>query len=302
MHKIKKLAIIGVILLIAGAVGAILTGSKEKETVSETKKLPGDAFQSIDIETDNARVEVVTTAESTAKAEVSGAKAKGKKYRFSASIENKTLTVRLKERYWKLFQFDLFSKPLVVKIYVPQKHYASLKIKSDNGRVSLAQVHADVIYAASDNGRLTLNDLQGKKLTANTSNGRVYTKNIHFADVTLDSDNGKIELVQAKTHKTHLHTNNGSVNLESVTGEIIGRTENGKITMQTDNLDRPIDFQTNNGGITIKTANRPKNAAFIVNVHNGRAEIFGQEGSRVFGDGKNKIELSTDNGKIKVTD
>ena len=45
----------------------------------------------------------------------------------------------------------------------------------------------------------------------------------------------------------------GDIELEHVTGSIVGSTDNGRITLLTDSLDRNIDFQTDNGSIVIQS-------------------------------------------------
>ena len=71
--------------------------------------------------------------------------------------------------------------------------------------------------------------------------------------------------------------------------------------MVTDNLDRSISFQTDNGLITIRSTSEPKNATIHAKIDNGRINIFGSANEEtIFGNGKHKINLKTDNGIISM--
>jgi len=63
-----------------------------------------------------------------------------------------------------------------------------------------------------------------------------------------------------------------------------------------------MQLKSNNGSITVETEKEPTNTAFNVHKDNGVINILNKysEDTR-FGDGKNVIELTTNNGKITVT-
>jgi len=86
-----------------------------------------------------------------------------------------------------------------------------------------------------------------------------------------------------------------------VTGDVVGITDNGRIGLQTEDLNRNLDFKTDNGSILIETRNQPTNVSIHSKTGHGRVDIFGERNSRtVFGAGENSIRLKSDNGSITV--
>ena len=118
----------------------------------------------------------------------------------------------------------------------------------------------------------------------------------------LQTDNGRIELNQIEASKIHVKSDNGRIDIQQVNGEIIGKTDNGGITLLTDHLDQSIDLSTDNGRIEIQTLNEPTNATIDADTDNGKIILFGKEKKQMtFGDGEHTIKLKSDNGRITIT-
>lgn len=89
--------------------------------------------------------------------------------------------------------------------------------------------------------------------------------------------------------------------MKDVEGEIIGKADNGRISLITESLDRNIDLKTDNGTIEIKTKEEPKNVQFDIEVDNGSVSVFGNAVyDTVIGNGDNLVRLKTDNGNIQI--
>lgn len=261
----KKIAIIAAFLIVVGVVGSVLTfGFLDKGvSIQEKKTFEQKNIEAIEVNSNNARVEIIPTKDEAAKVELFGKAAKNTKNDFSAKMEGDTLIVSLEEKQFGFLHLDFSRESLTLKITLPEKQYNSLKIDNDNGYVQLAGLNV-------------------KQLQGNTNNGRVELKNITSASVNIETDNGKLIL-------------------NDVSGKIKGKTNNGKISIKTADLDRSMELETDNGSIEIETEKEPTNVAFDVHVDNGRVNILDKyEGNAVIGDGDNIIKLKTNNGKISV--
>lgn len=263
---IKKLSVLALVLLIIGGTGTVLTFSRSNTVVqiSEEKTFSGDAIQTVQIETDNADVEVMPTEESAVRVELAGKGNPDNKITFDADVEGDTLVVNLEEKQQKFFTIGFISSDVTLNVYLPKSTYESLSITNRNGRVQLSQ-------------------LSSKKVNVRVNNGQVNAKNIASEAVMVQADNGKISL-------------------DHVDGTINGRVSNGSIKVATKDLDRSMQLKSNNGSITVQTEKEPTNTTFNVHKDNGEINILNKysEDTR-FGDGKNVIELTTNNGKITVT-
>jgi DUF4097 and DUF4098 domain-containing protein YvlB len=265
MINIKRLSIIALILLIVGTVGSILTFRIHYKTpYALENKVIKESVTAINIHTDNVETEIIPTNDSKTRIKVYGRETPDIKLTFSADVEGKTLSIKLKEKQEKMFNFDFFPLSFKLKVYVPEKQYESLQIHNDNGQVKVDKLTVENMIASTNNGQLKFNHVKS-------------------ANVDVHSDNGAIYF------------------LGDITGKMIGRTNNGKILLQTPNIDYPIQLDSDNGGITIQTDKEPKNATYEVQVDNGDINIFDKyKGSTVVGNGDHKIKLTTNNGEITI--
>ncbi|MFS0674817.1 DUF4097 family beta strand repeat-containing protein [Ornithinibacillus sp. 179-J 7C1 HS] len=269
MPKQKLLIIIASCLFVLGVVGSLITyqtAGASDEDVKETKIVENQSISKFEIETDNARVDVLPTTDEEITVEFTAPGTNKNKYKFNVEEEGDLLSVEVKEKRLQFLSVDLdfsFKGPNVI-IYLPEKQYDELGI--------------DVI------------------------NGRVHVEDIEIANVDIETVNGRVELEGLKTNTTTVSSENGGVNLTHVDGDIISEVVNGRTTMITNDLDRSINLESVNGKIDIQTSNEPTNASIEVDVVNGKVDIFGDSSrSAVVGDGKHKIKLKTVNGSITVS-
>lgn len=279
---IKKLSLLALVLLIIGIIGSIFTVNTQMkdaemlEEVIETKD-----FNDIEIYTNNAKIHLVPTDNEEAKVELFGNRPK---YELTEKVEGNTLHVNVKAKRNKLFSFDIFPKSLALTVYVPQKIYDTVQIKSNNGRIHVSDLESSEIQVKTNNGSTHLNNVQGEKVSLQTNNGRIEAGNVTAKFVKAEADNGRIDL-------------------EHIDGEIVGETNNGRISLLTDDLDRHVELQTDNGRINIQSKNKPTNAVLDLKTHNGKITVFGSsDWDTVIGNGDNVIKLTSHNGRITISD
>ncbi|MCR2822179.1 DUF4097 domain-containing protein [Lederbergia panacisoli] len=283
MNNIKIISTAALFLLLVGIIGSVMTfkSMTHSEQISDERLIEKD-FSNIAITTNNSKVEILPTNNSTATVELSGKVAKNLKYTFSADVKGDTLNVELKEKLRKLFNFDFIATSLTLKVYVPEKQYESIQAKSNNGYIKAEKLNAEDLLIETDNGRIVLN-------------------NINSSTVTMKANNGMIDLKKVAATTVDLKADNGKVLLDDVDGKISAKVNNGMVSLITNNLDRPLDIQSDNGEIKVITDKEPTNATIDVTVHNGKVNVFGQTNRNViFGKGENLIKLVTHNGRITV--
>ncbi|WP_391122803.1 DUF4097 family beta strand repeat-containing protein [Psychrobacillus sp. L3] len=261
---IKKIAIISLFILLAGvAVSIILNVKDALVNKSDEIIVEDNSFTNIHILSDNALVEIIPTKNEATKAKFSGKMKKKSNYNFHADVKGDTLVVELKEKRWSFIQFGLTSHDIKLKVYVPEQNYSKLKTEIDNGRI--------------------------------------VAENMNVKNMELETDNGSIELKNINSESVFTKTDNGQILMDNVEGKLKAETDNGRIVLITNNLERSIDFKADNGLLQIQTDKEPSNATIQAKVDVGSVHIFGKTKTRtIFGDGVNLINLEIDNGKIIV--
>ncbi|WP_071458855.1 DUF4097 family beta strand repeat-containing protein [Bacillus massilinigeriensis] len=263
MTSIKKLSILALFLLVIGAVGCLFTFSQVTNMgVNKEIKSIADEVAEVEVISDNAAVEIIPTADTKTSVELLSKGVDVSQLSFSADVKGKKLKVILKDQ--RSFRIGLQIQSIVLKMYVPEKLYKSFSVKNDNGKVQMAELDIKSLNVQSQNGRVELNDI--------------------------------------KSEKVEVKLANGEIDLNNVEGNLIGSSNNGKISLVTKDLDQNIHLESDNGRIAIKTDREPTNATFDVHVDNGKIDILNKyNGNAVIGKGENLVKLETNNGNIKVT-
>jgi DUF4097 and DUF4098 domain-containing protein YvlB len=255
---------VALVLLVVGGIILMFNTGDQFEKNAQKKVIDDQSFTNIEILTTNATVEIEPTKDSVTTVAYSGKKKKSSKFIFQADVKGNTLFVQFKEKRRSFINFGFSSLDLKLVVKVPEKQY-------------------DRIQAESDNGRIKVENIQTKELA-------------------LETDNGTIELKTIDATAVDVKTDNGAIILDHVDGTILGRTDNGRISLVTNNLDRRIELTTDNGRIEIQAEKEPTNTTIDVKTDNGRINVFGYENKHTkFGNGEHLIKLRTDNGRITIT-
>ena len=269
------------------------------QSSNEVITIEDDRFTTIDINVQHGALFVRPSDNSITTVELIGS---NEKLQLTAEVVGDTLFVRLKNlRHW-LFMFNFNMKAVTLNVFIPTKLYQSIAMKTDNGRISAEKLLGKKIDANTDNGKIQLREIAATTLTAETDNGRIEIDKVQADLLRTKTDNGRIEMRHVDADSIAVESDNGRIELEHVSGSIVGSTDNGRITLQTDSLDRNIDLQTDNGSIVIQSSIEPKNVSIHAKTGHGKVDIFGDRNSRtVIGAGEHTIRLKSDNGRITVS-
>ena len=270
-----------------------------EESGSELITIHDDSYTKVDINVQHGALFVRPSENTVTTVELVGT---NDKLQLTADVVGETLVVRLKSlRHW-LFMFNFNMKAVTLNVFIPKKLYQSIAMKTDNGRISAEKLLGKKVEATTDNGRIQLKEIASSILIAETDNGRIEIDKVQADHVRAKTDNGRIEMRHVEGESISAESDNGRILLEHVEGNVIGITDNGRITLETSSLDRNIDFKTDNGSIVIKSDSEPTNVSIHTKTSHGRIDVFGERNSRtVIGAGENTIRLKSDNGRITVS-
>lgn len=255
MKKIG-LVFIGILVAILGLNIALnLTGNS-----NETFEIEGNKFSSINVKTDNSKIEIQPTNSKEAKVELVGG---SKNYKLDAKVKGKTLEVKIKRKWFARIGFNFSLKGQTLKLYLPEKSYSKVVLATDNGSIHVNDIVAEVFEGKTDNGRINLNNMISDSINVRTDNGRIEMADVEGA-------------IKGKT-------DNGSISLFTTTLDrpIDLKTDNGPVVIQTDSHPSNVtfDLRTDIGRVTV---------------------FGDSDYERVVGKGDNLIKIKTDNGSIKI--
>ncbi|MCM3742562.1 DUF4097 family beta strand repeat-containing protein [Sporosarcina luteola] len=265
---------------------------------SEVITIQDDSFTKVDIEVQHGSLTVLPSDTAETRIELTGTK---EKLELTAEVLGDTLRIKLKNKTHWLFLFNFNTKGVALKVFIPKKLYQSISMKSDNGRIHAEKLIGKQIECRTDNGRIELSELAATSLEAETDNGRIEISKVQSDRLKAKTDNGRVTMRHVEAESIYAESDNGRIEFDQVDGELTAITDNGRIVLAGDNLDRSIDFQTDNGSIEITTLHKATNATILAKTGHGRIDIYGERNSRSrFGEELHQIRLKSDNGRITV--
>lgn len=257
-----------------------------------------NSFTKVDIEVQHGSLTVLPSDSTETRIELTGTK---EKLELTAEVLGDTLRIKLKNKTNWLFLFNFNTKGVALNVFIPKKLYQSISMKSDNGRINAEKLIGKQIECRTDNGRIELVELAATSIEAETDNGRIEISKVQTDRLKAKTDNGRVTMRLVEADSIYAESDNGRIEFDQVDGELTAITDNGRIVLAGEHLDRNIDFQTDNGSIEITTANKASNATILAKTGHGRIDIYGERNSRSrFGTELHQIRLKSDNGRITV--
>ncbi|WP_432360079.1 DUF4097 family beta strand repeat-containing protein [Sporosarcina sp. UB5] len=265
---------------------------------SEVITIQDNSFSKVDIDVQHGSLTVFPSDDTETRVELTGTR---EKLELTAEVLVDTLRIKLKNKSPWSFLFQFNTKGVALNVFIPKKLYESISMKSDNGRINAEKLIGKQIECRTDNGRIELNELAATSLEAETDNGRIEISKVQTDRLKAKTDNGRVTMRHVDAEFTYAESDNGRIEFDQVDGELTAITDNGRIVLAGEHLDRNIDFQTDNGSIEISTMQKASNATIVAKTGHGRIDVYGERNSRSrFGDELHQIRLKSDNGRITV--
>jgi len=265
--NIKKISFVMGIIFIVGLGGSFITykSGENKVSLEEIQYFNASNIDELQIETINTRINIYPTSEEEIKVSLVGETTKNMNYFLDVNFEEDEgiLRVEVEEEQIGWVNLNFFGGFVELSIYLPRKQYDLLDINTVNGAITMRDVQATAIQMESRNGKVEAEGVFSEMMSIRNTNGRVGIKNSE--------------------------------------GDLTVQTTNGHIDFISETIDQKVDLKTTNGRILMELEKEPENATFELSTLNGSATIFGESlREKVFGEGENKVQLFTTNGRIQI--
>ena len=259
-----------------------------------------DKFDGVDIEIENGILHIHPSKDGQMHADIVD---KNYRQHFSVDILDRTLVITLKEetKKWGIFSIRGSFKSPIITVQLPDKLYEKIQILSDHGTITGERLESTELLVETDNGNIDLARISTGNFAVKSDNGAIKLTAVQAKNLRAETDNGGITLKDISAGKLHATSDNGGITIQKVEGDVQAQTDNGRIYLLADDLERNISLETDNGSIVLETKRQPENATINVEVDWGSVSVFGSKKSRtIFGTGQHPIDLQSDNGSITV--
>lgn len=247
MKTYKKVLIIVFISLlalvvIAFAVGFVISGfdlaAMNSNDISQYEMEMTNEFNSIDIRTLTARVELRLSDDGKCHVQLTEREATP----FSVDVNSDGQLVieeTMKDAFSLSFMFriDLFDTGVVVCL--PKEEYDSIKIQTNTGNVNVASdlklEHADI---ETDTGKVSFYGCVGSVLDIKTDTGIIKLDGVTAKDILTKCDTGAVELTSVNADSIDIEVSTGSVTLSDTECESISvNSTTGSVTLRNTECD-----------------------------------------------------------------
>lgn len=299
---IKKLSIVALILLVVGGIGSVATyGARQKEDISEQRKIKNDQVSHVHIDVDSMDLEFIPVNDfKQAKVELVGNGNKELKKELKVKEAGDTLEITLKNEREKWFNFQFGWNHSKLKIYLPEKQYEQLKINGLSADVYLNGISGKNTEIKLSSGDLVVKNVTTDKLVVEGSSSDLFLRDIK-GDVFAQTKSGDMVLNNIVGSDIGINANSGDIALNQVVGPLQIKTSSGDIHMAVDKIMHSVKGQSSSGDIFIETKEKLQNARFDIHTNSGDAFILGENGNHPdIGKGSILIQLDTSSGDILI--
>jgi hypothetical protein len=276
---IGSIAAVGLIICsIGGLTGAKLSmymddkGWHLADGKAEIIKETFDTITELDIDTDNANIEIKTGTEYSIEATCHSGKPK-------VSCENGVLVFKSTGSFLN-FGFHFYTDKIIITL--PEKaEFSRAKIENNNGKTVIEKLNAAETSIENGNGKMELRNITAKSLSLVSRNGAIEASDIAADNLEVKNHNGKVEFenIAAETGKMEVY--NGKIEGRNIIGRHSFKAHNGHVGITLLNLnDYYITASSKNGSTRIDGQN--------VNAYGNTAA-------------ENKLDLQVYNGSVKVS-
>lgn len=259
-----------------------------------------DKFDNVDIQLENGMLAISPSADGKMHVDIAD---KNYKQQLSVDIVNRTLVISLTEetKSWGIFSITRGMNTPTLTVELPDRLYEKIQISSEHGRITGERLAATEFEAETDNGSINFSRIGAGNFKATSENGDVRLNSIQAKNIEVETENGKLVLHDIQSGNVKATSANGAIAMKEIDGVVHAQTDNGRIHLVADNLDRAIELETDNGAILLETRKQPENATIRAEVDWGSISVFGSKNAKtIFGSGQHPIDLQSDNGSITV--
>lgn len=321
----KSIAALGFLCFIIGAAGLVYTFYTEQgragaaESIEMERELDAAEIRALSVTTNVSHISLIPEQTDQIRVQLTGTVPDKVKKQLSLTAETsgdrlvvdldigKQLNIGLSLSQW-ISWFD--QDKLELKVYVPQRVYDSVKIKSDIGSVNVDQLQSDRFELESDTGKIIVSRFDGGQLTAKSAVGRVELSDIRSDRLKVQSNTGKVEVDGFAGNSLEIESDLGAVQLYNINSPIKVKTDTGKIELNADTIAHDTDLAADIGAIEVNLNEEPTALQFDlysnigkVSFKPGRADYEVNESGRLkgsIGSGGPVLRIKTDVGKITV--
>lgn len=240
--------------LIIGAVVMFIALALVGFNLSRAEKMRSESYTiteqitSLDIDSSYFACDVIvkTTTDSQAKVEFYYPEKEGISY----TVTDGTLSIKNDKKLSLLLSLISFGNSPKITVYLPEKAYEEMKIKTDTGDVMLSDLSTRNLSIDVSTGDVFLNDITAlDKISINGSTADHKLHSVTAGALTINNSTGDVSVENATLSSFDINTSTGDVEINDLASSAWGKVEtsSGGIDVERMTVEGTLNLKTNTG-------------------------------------------------------
>jgi len=211
----KKLFITGLVLLVVGLGGLLLTGFRnETKTFTEEKIIDTNGINTLDVKVDVGEINIIESVREDIFVQYEG-NVPTARLQFDAERNGNQVEIAAREkRSFVLIPHINFHKKQTLTVEIPKTGLGKVSVDGDAASVNVDAEHAKEFNITTDTGKITVHKFDGDYMKVRSDVGAVVVKDAS-GELDILTDSGKIEISLKEINKDiHLESDVGSIHVD----------------------------------------------------------------------------------------
>lgn len=211
----KKLFITGLVLLVVGLGGLLLTGFRnETKTFTEEKIIDTNGINTLDVKVDVGEINIIESVREDIFVQYEG-NVPANRFQFAVERNGDQVEIVVREKHiFYLIPHINFHKKQTLTVEIPKTGLGKVSVDGDAASVNVDAEHAKEFNITTDTGKITVHKFDGDYMKVRSDVGAVVVKDAS-GELDILTDSGKIEISLKEINKDiHLESDVGSIHVD----------------------------------------------------------------------------------------
>jgi len=314
----RKSFAIGLILLVAGVIGIVITFSGDDDLLDfGTKRIDmgetvaAAAVTDIHVKGSSVNVEIGRGAGSDILVALEGRASEKFIDKIDLKVDTDGSRLTIEPDMPNGFSIGINIIDIKLRIELPEKQWKDVSVNVGSGDIALSDVAASRLILEAGSGNIEASRIEGDSVKLHSGSGNQRLAEVKAANaIELEVGSGNVTVDTFEAGSLGVDATSGNVKLLDGTAAIAATTGSGNIRYETAELTQDARFKAGSGDVTIELDEEPRSLRVEFRTGSGESDIdwdgvqydIKEEGdvSGRFGPGEALLEVTTGSGNIEL--
>lgn len=313
----RKSFALGLILLIAGVIGIVITFSGDDNlldfgttSVNMGETVDANAITAVNVKGSSVNVEIGRGSGPDILVALEGRASEKFLDDIGLKLNTNGSTLTIEPEMPRGFSIGINILDIKLRVELPEKQWNDVNVDVGSGNIALSDVAAERLALEAGSGNIEASRIGGGSVQLRTGSGNQRLAEARADAIELKVGSGNVTVDTFEARSLSFDATSGNVKLFDGTAEVTGNIGSGNIRYETAELAKDVRLKAGSGNVTIELDEEPKSLQVEFRTGSGDSDIdwdgmqydIKEEGdiSGKFGDGAVLLQVTTGSGNIEL--